>query len=366
MAISVGILGGGQLGRMLALAGYPWGLNFATYDSSATATAGQICDLVVGSFQDEMLLASFAEGLQVITYETENVPIASARRLNRYVPVYPPPDALAAAQERFVEKTFLAQLGIPTPRFCAVESEAALRAGVAEFGWPAVLKTRRFGYDGKGQWLLRTPADLTAAWAKLGGEPLILESFVPFTREVSLLAVRDRAGQTRFYPLVENHHVDGMLRRSRAPAPNLTATLQALAEDYGHRILTALNYVGVLAVEFFQVGDRLLANEIAPRVHNSGHWTIEGAATSQFANHLRAILGWPLGETTVPRPVAMVNLIGRLPDPARLLALPNVAVHFYGKQELPGRKLGHVTLWADDPSSLQNTLQKVDQLLATV
>jgi 5-(carboxyamino)imidazole ribonucleotide synthase len=240
-----------------------------------------------------------------------------------------------------------------------------------------VLKTRRYGYDGKGQVILRRPDDVTHAWEKLGGVPLILEGFVPFEREVSLLAVRGRAGEVAFYPLVENHHEEGMLRLSLAPAPGLTPELQAEAEGHGRRVLGALDYVGVLAIEFFQVHarrgrggrdggpGRLLANEMAPRVHNSGHWTIEGAETSQFENHLRAVLGLPLGGTAAAGHSAMVNLIGTVPDPAPLLAVPGLHLHLYGKAPRPGRKLGHLTLRAADPDVRGQRLATVQALVAS-
>ena len=334
----LGILGAGQLGRMLALAGYPLGLQFRFFDTSATATAGQVAELRVGSFKDEAALADFATGLDLVTQR---------------LPVFPPARLLATAQDRLEEKRRFAQLGIPTPDFRPVESLANLEAAVAELKLPAVLKTRRFGYDGKGQAVLREPADLSPAFARLGGVPLILEAFVPFDREVSLLFVQGRDGSQAAYPLVENVHRLGILRSSRAPAPGTTPQLQALAEDYGQRLARELGCVGVLAIEFFQVGDGLLANEMAPRVHNSGHWTIEGAETSQFANHLRAVLGWPLGTTAARGEVLMLNCIGQLPEPTQLLAERGVYLHDYAKEALPGRKLGHVTIVADSEAELR-------------
>ncbi len=232
-----------------------------------------------------------------------------------------------------------------------------------QIGLPAVLKTRRFGYDGKGQMVLRTEADLPPAWDALGRQPLIVEGFVAFEREVSILAVRGRHGETAFYPLVENHHAEGILRLSLAPAPSLTRELQAQAQDYAARVLEALDYVGVLAIEFFERAGQLYANEMAPRVHNSGHWTIEGAETSQFENHLRAVLGLPLGSTVARGHSAMLNLIGVTPDPAAILAVPQAHLHLYGKSARPGRKLGHVTLRAESASALENGLAQLRPLI---
>lgn len=361
--MKVGVLGGGQLGRMLALAGYPLGVHVRCLDATADAPAGALCELIVGHYTDAATLAHFAEGVEVVSYEFENVPVATAHQLAELCPVYPPPVALEKAQDRLVEKSFLRDLAIPTPPFLAVDSRADLEAALAQIGLPAVLKTRRLGYDGKGQAVLRHPQDSETAWASLRGSPLILEGWVHFDREVSLLAVRSTTGETAFYPLVENEHRAGILRTSRAPAPNLTAELQALAEAYAQRILAALDYTGVLAIEFFQVGQTLLANEMAPRVHNSGHWTIEGAVTSQFANHLRAILGLPLGATAAIGQSVMLNLIGTLPDVAAVLAVPGAALHLYDKAPRPGRKLGHITLRADEPESLAQGLTQLQKLI---
>jgi len=358
--MTVGVLGGGQLGRMLALAGYPLGLRFRFLDLSPRAPAGQLAELHAGDYEDLDALDRFADGLDVVTYEFENVPVVSARLLARRLPVYPPPQALEAAQDRLVEKTFFQEQGVPTPPFLAVDSEESFRAALRLIGLPAVLKTRRMGYDGKGQIVLREPKDADYAWRVLGDVPQILEGFVPFRRELSVLAVRGRGGETAFYPLVENHHREGMLRLSLAPAPGLADDLQAQAEDHARRVLRALDYVGVLAIEFFETEDgRLLANEMAPRVHNSGHWTIEGAETSQFENHLRAVLGLPLGSTAAVGPSAMVNLIGSTPPPEVVLRLPRAHLHLYGKAPAAGRKLGHVTLVERDEASLRARLEEL-------
>ncbi len=359
--MTVGVLGGGQLGRMLALAGYPLGLRFRFLDHSPRAPAGHLAELHSGDYEDIDVLERFADGLEVVTYEFENVPVVSARLLAGRLPVYPPPQALEAAQDRLVEKTFFHDLGIPTAPFLAVDSEDSFRAALRRIGLPAVLKTRRLGYDGKGQIVLREAKEADFAWRVLGDVPQILEGFVPFRRELSVLAVRGRGGETAFYPLVENHHRDGMLRLSLAPAPGLAPELQTQAEDYARRVLAALDYVGVLAIEFFEEGGRLVANEMAPRVHNSGHWTIEGAVTSQFENHLRAVLGLPLGSAAAVGRAAMVNLIGCTPPSEDVLRVPGAHLHLYGKAPAAGRKLGHVTLVEQDEAALRARLDELRQ-----
>lgn len=354
----IGVLGGGQLGRMLALAGYPLGLRFRFLDPSSSSPAGQVGPRIAGEFEEEETLERFAEGLDFVTYEFENVPIQAAKWLAERVPVYPPPQALEAAQDRLSEKTLFQSLDIPVPPFVPATTRQELECAVQRIGLPAVLKTRRFGYDGKGQWVLREPDDLGRVWNTLEPHPapLIVEGFVEFERELSLLAVRSRTGETAFYPLVENHHREGILSLSLAPAPDLAPELQAQAQEFGGRLLNALNYTGVLAIEFFQCQGRLLANEMAPRVHNSGHWTIEGAETSQFENHLRAILGLPLGSTALLGASAMLNLIGTIPDTAPVLNVPGAHLHLYGKTPRPGRKLGHITLRAEDPALFASRL----------
>jgi 5-(carboxyamino)imidazole ribonucleotide synthase len=319
---TVGVIGGGQLGRMLALAGIPLGLSFRFLDPAADAPAGEVGELLVGAYDDPELLDRLADGAAAVTYEFENVPVEAARRVG----AIPGVAALEASQDRLVEKQLFRRLGIPTAR---IDDEVET--------FPALLKTRRLGYDGKGQRLVET---------RPGSDPgHVLEERVSFDRELSLLATRGRDGETRFYPLVENVHEDGILRTSRAPASDAP---QAEAEEYGTRLLDALGYVGVLALELFDVGGKLLANEFAPRVHNTGHWTIEGAETSQFEHHLRAILGLPLGSTE-SRGSLLVNLIGTTPRPEDVLAIPGAHLHLYGKEPRPGRKLGHVTLVGPTP-----------------
>ena len=357
----LGILGGGQLGRMIALAGYPLGLTSTVLEPTSGSSAAQVCGHIAGEFDDLRALYDLAKASDVVTFEFENVPVESARWLAERAPVFPPPRALEVSQERLAEKQFFQSLGIPTPPFAAIETESDFRTAVAEIGLPAVLKTRRFGYDGKGQAVLRTPADAEAAWTRLGGRPLILEGFVQFDRELSLIAVRGRTGQIVTYPLIENVHIDGILHRSVAPAPHLGEELSERAAEFASRVLTELDYVGVLTIEWFQDGPRLLANEMAPRVHNSGHWTIEGALTSQFENHARAVCGLPLGKPDAVGHSAMYNFIGDVPEAAAVLANADAHLHLYGKSSRPGRKVGHVTLRAASGSELQAKLPEWDE-----
>jgi 5-(carboxyamino)imidazole ribonucleotide synthase len=357
--VTIGILGGGQLGYMLALAGYPLGLHFRFLDPSPEAPVGRIAQRVTAEYSDHSALEKFSSGLELVTYEFENVPVAAAKFLAQRVPVYPPPAALEAAQDRLAEKRLFQKLGISTTEFLPISKPSEFAAAVEKLGLPAVLKTSRMGYDGKGQWILRTTEDVAKAKPELPPVKLILERFVPFTRELSVLAVRSRTGETAFYPLVENHHRGGILRLSLAPAPRLEASLQRTAEDVARRVLESMKYAGVLVIEFFEYEGRLLANEMAPRVHNSGHWTIEGAITSQFENHLRAVLGLPLGSTAAAGHCAMINLIGDLPESAEVLAVPDAHLHLYGKVARPGRKLGHVTLRVASPERLALRLSEL-------
>ena len=337
----IGIVGAGQLGRMMALAGIPLGLEFSMYDRSADVPGAAVADIVTGRFDDLKKLRRFARGVDVVTFDWENVPVESARAVARLRPVWPPPRALEVAQDRLSEKRVFRRLGIPVAPFMAVDSPRELARAVSALGAPGILKTRRLGYDGKGQQRIRRPADAAEAYDRLGGQPLIYERHVAFTREVSLVAARDRKGRVACYPLAENAHVDGILAVTRAPWPD--APLQRLAERNHRRLLRALGYVGVLCVEYFVERGRLVANEMAPRVHNSGHWTIEGAETSQFENHVRAIAGLPLGSAAPRGHAVMANLIGRMPRARDFLEMPGLHWHDYGKSERPGRKLGHVT-----------------------
>jgi 5-(carboxyamino)imidazole ribonucleotide synthase len=360
----IGILGGGQLGRMIALAGYPLGVRSTVLDPSFEPCAAEVCSHIRGEFDDYQALYELVKVSDVVTFEFENVPVETARWLADRVPVYPPPRALEVSQERLAEKEFFASLGIPTPSFAAVESRSEFDRAIRDVGFPSVLKTRRFGYDGKGQAVIRTHDDIAAAWDKLGGRPLILEEFVPFERELSIIAVRGRDGTVATYPLIENMHQDGILHRSLAPAANTGEELTERAAEYASRVLAELDYVGVLTIEWFQDGARLLANEMAPRVHNSGHWTIEGAITSQFENHLRAISGLPLGRCDAVGHSAMFNFIGAVPPAAGVLANPDAKLHVYGKGPRPNRKVGHVTLRAGSAEELAEKLPEWDRQFA--
>jgi 5-(carboxyamino)imidazole ribonucleotide synthase len=340
--MTVGILGAGQLGRMLALAGYPLGLEFLFLDKSPGTPAHQVAPSLFGEFTDAALLEQLAARCEVVTFDWENVPAAALDVLESRVAIAPPRAALATAQDRLLEKQLFARLRIPTNANAAVDSLADLRRAVDTIGLPGVLKTRRLGYDGKGQFVVRRPEDLDQAWEVLGSAPLLYEQLVPFDYEVSAIGVRSRSGEFAMYPLNRNLHKGGILRLTRAPwkAPKL----EAAARRTLRKVMDHFDYVGVLAIEFFVRRGTLLANEMAPRVHNSGHWTIEGAATSQFENHLRAILGLPLGSTAATGHCAMLNLIGTMPDRAALLEEAGLHLHDYGKVARAGRKLGHITI----------------------
>jgi 5-(carboxyamino)imidazole ribonucleotide synthase len=348
---------------MLALAGYPLGLQFRFFDPDPSAPSAALGEHIVAPYDDLDALTAFARDLDVVTYEFENVPVAAAEHVASLgVPVWPPPAALRAAQDRLVEKRFLRDAGFETAPFAAVDAAADLAAALATIGLPAVLKTRRMGYDGKGQRVVRAGDDPAAAVAELGGRELIVEGWAPFQRELSLIAARGLDGNIVMYPLVQNRHAGGILRETRAPALDVSDAARAAAEVGMRAVMDRLDYVGVLAIELFDVGGQLLANEMAPRVHNSGHWTIEGAATSQFANHLRAVVGLPLGAMTPRGHVAMLNLLGDLPDIARVLQDDGACLHLYGKTPRPGRKLGHVTLLDDELARLDARVQHVRTL----
>lgn len=355
----IGVLGAGQLGQMLALAGRRLGCDLRFLAPHADAPAGQFAELIVADYENEDALAHFVEGLDVATYEFESIPASAVRYVAERVATYPPPAALEAAQDRASEKECFERLRIPTAPFAVVESMRDIREALERIGLPAVLKSRRLGYDGKGQAVIRTRDEIGTAWVKTGGVPSIVEGFVKFTRELSLIAVRSRTGEKAFYPLVENHHSEGILRFSLAPAPSISPEIQSAAEDYANRIMDDLSYVGVLAIELFETSNGLVANEMAPRVHNTGHWTIEGADTSQFENHLRAILGLPLGSTDMSGAAGMINVIGTEPNVQRLRQVDNVHVHMYGKSPAPRRKLGHITVIADDLEGVRSRVAEL-------
>ena len=340
--MKLGILGGGQLARMLTLAAYPLGIHTLCLDPQKTACAGDVTQLLKGEFTDETLLNQFLAEVDCVTLETENIPLSTAQFVIQKKPLYPSIKALSIAQDRLHEKTFFQSLHIPTPPFLSVNDETELLNAVKQIGLPAVLKTRRFGYDGKCQYVLREAADIKRSWQCLGGNPLILEGFIDFEFEVSIIAVRNKMAEIAFYPLTHNIHHQGILRSSEAPFNNFT--LQQEAQDIATRLLEELDYVGVLTIEFFYDGKQLIINEIAPRVHNSGHWTIEGAQTSQFENHIRAILNLPLGSTTAVGHCFLLNCIGTMLPLHSVLQLPGVHYHTYEKAPKPARKLGHVTL----------------------
>jgi 5-(carboxyamino)imidazole ribonucleotide synthase len=338
----LGILGGGQLARMLTLAAYPLGIRTLCFDPNPDACAGDVTELMVADYNDEKALNQFLSQVDCVTIETENVPLSCVEFILKTRDFYPSVKALEMTQDRFFEKSFLNSLKIPTPAFIIVNSLDELTQAISELGYPAVLKTRRFGYDGKGQYILRSELDILKSWNVLQNESLILEQFISFEREFSLIAVRNKEGKTLSYPLTHNHHVAGVLHSSEAPFNN--HLLQREAEQHALKILDALDYIGVLTIEYFYDGTRLIANEIAPRVHNSGHWTIEGAQTSQFENHLRAIFDLPLGSTEVIGNCFMLNCLGKMIPIKACLNIQGIHYHTYGKIPLPGRKIGHITL----------------------
>lgn len=363
---TVGILGGGQLARMMALAGAPLGLRFLLLDNVSDACAGQFAPMLVGDYRDEEILSQFAEKVDVATFDFENVPAESAHWLSGKIAVFPNPNALAISQDRLAEKSLFRELGIAVPDFSDVTSLQSLQDSIGSIGLPCILKTRRLGYDGKGQFRIKTEQDIAAAWQALGAQAqtvgLILEAFVPFQREVSVLAVRGRDGEFQHWALTENWHENGVLSASLAPATDVAA-FEATAIGYARKVAEALDYVGVFALELFVCDGQLLANEIAPRVHNSGHWTIEGAETSQFQNHLRAVLGLPLGSTRSIGISCMLNWIGGMPDAQAVLQEQGGHWHDYGKSPREGRKVGHATLREDSVAPLAKSLAQIGKAL---
>ena len=356
----IGILGGGQLGRMMGLAGIPLGFKFLFLDPGVSACAGVAGKLLQADFSDAEAACEMAEAVDVATFDFENVPDSTAQAVEELCPLYPASNALGACQDRLVEKTLLSELGIGVAGYHAVSSRTDLLEGLERLGYPAVLKTRRLGYDGKGQVVLRDQEDLERAWQRLGEAELILEAFVPFQAECSLIGVRSGDGEIRFWPLTRNVHDGGILALSQPGV--FGPELQAAAEEKMHRLLEHFDYRGVLTIEFFLQDGRLLANEIAPRVHNSGHWTIDGSACSQFENHLRAVSGMPLGQTDMVRPSLMFNWIGTMPDRDRAMAVTGLHWHDYGKEPRPGRKIGHATLTADTPEKLMERAVRLAEI----
>jgi 5-(carboxyamino)imidazole ribonucleotide synthase len=359
----VGIVGAGQLGRMLALSGYPLGLRCLFLDRSADAPGAQVAPILIGDLEDSRRLAELAAQSDVLTFDWENISASLLVPLEKLTVIRPPAAALDVSQDRLREKALFARLRIPVAAHAAVDSKDQLLRAIRKLGLPGVLKTRRSGYDGKGQFVMREARHIEEAWARLGTQGLIYEKFQNFSKEVSIVGARSVKGQTVFYPLSANTHDGGILRYSVAPFADLE--LERAARTYLKRLMNALAYVGVLTIEFFVVGGRLIANEMAPRVHNSGHWTIEGCVTSQFANHLRAICDLPLGSTRPLGHAAMINFLGEMPDRERLLDVEGLAFHDYGKEPRPGRKLGHCTILRsskkDRDQALVDALKLIDR-----
>ncbi|WP_119396183.1 5-(carboxyamino)imidazole ribonucleotide synthase [Salinibius halmophilus] len=356
----IGIVGGGQLGRMMALAARPMNVEFTFIDPAPDACAQSFGVHLQCDYDDDFAIEELINTCDAVTFEFENVPPAAVAKLAEHLPAHPNAKALQTARDRWHEKSMFIELGIPVPKLATIDSEQDLQQALATVGLPAVLKTRTMGYDGKGQKVLRSEADVAGSYIELGEVPLIMEGFVDFDHEVSIVAVRSRSGEVSAWPITQNEHRQGILHCSRPVAAH---PLQAQAADYASRVMQHLDYVGVMAFEFFVTADGLLANEIAPRVHNSGHWTIEGAVTSQFANHVRAIAGLPIGSTERLAPCAMLNVIGGWPDIEAILSVPGASWHDYGKDARAGRKIGHITVVAESESELDERLAQLEPLL---
>jgi len=355
--MKIGILGAGQLAQMLALAGIPLGCRFVFYDPTPDCCAAALGKHVQEDYDNWQALQAFAESVDIVTFEFENVPVETVNFIEKHGTVYPKANSLGATQDRLFEKQLFARLGIPTAKFIDITSRADLEQAADSLGYPLLLKSRTGGYDGKGQIMLESQQQLDSAWLEINGQPFIAEKWVSFSREVSIIAARSQNGGCEFYDLVENQHHQGILRTSfnRPDDP-----LSTKAQEYIQTLMNELDYCGVLTLELFQVGDQLVVNEFAPRVHNSGHWTIEGAVVSQFENHLRAILNLPLGATTHVAYSAMINFISQIPPVNELLSVPGSHYHQYGKQPKPGRKLGHLTICADLPETLESLSDQVN------
>lgn len=358
--MKLGIVGGGQLGQMMALAGLPLGVQTVLLDPSEDSCGARAGQHICANYTDESSLQALANQCDAITFEFENVPPSAVEQLALARPAFPAANALETARDRWLEKSLFQTLGIATAKLALVDDQDSLAQAVDRIGVPCILKTRTMGYDGKGQKVIKRLSDVENTFSELGDVPCLLESFVDFEYEISCIGVRDQAGQCRFYPIVKNEHRSGILHKSE---PIVRHALQDQAESATGAVMEALNYVGVMAFEFFVRGDTLVANEIAPRVHNSGHWTIEGSACSQFENHVRAVLGLPLGSTESTRPCIMLNVIGRRPDVKSLLSIPGVHWHDYGKAERTGRKVAHITVTADSSSALLARVEKLEALL---
>lgn len=356
----IGIVGAGQLGQMMAQAGAPLNIEFTFLDPAKAPCAAPYGRLLTADWDDADALHALIERADAITFEFENVSPRALEQLSSHRPAFPPSNALETSRDRLLEKSLFASLDIPLPPIARIDSQNDLEEAVARVGLPAVLKTRTLGYDGKGQKVLRHEQDIAGTFEELGSVPLILEGFVDFDHEVSVIAVRGRDGETRFWDISENEHRSGILH---CAIPRQQHPCRQDAFRYAGQVMDALDYVGVMAFEFFVTANGLIANEIAPRVHNSGHWSIEGAQTSQFENHVRAVAGLPLGTTDLLTPCAMLNIIGAMPSAEMLLALPGVRLHDYNKAPRPGRKIGHVTVLADSDEELQQRIAQVENAL---
>jgi 5-(carboxyamino)imidazole ribonucleotide synthase len=359
---TVGVIGAGQLGQMLGFAARALPAKCVFLDPSPNPPAAAAGEVIQRPFDDVQGLTQLSRQADVISYEFENVPVGALDAIPREVPIYPPRQALACSQDRLLEKQLFEELRIPVPAYRAIDSVADLENAAEQVGLPLVLKTRRLGYDGKGQTIVREKRDIRDAVEQLGTKMLIAEQWVAFDCEVSAIGARKCSGEVVTYALTENRHDGGILRESRAPAP--LPGVSQVADRYLQDLLRRLDYVGVLALELFVSGEQLLANEFAPRVHNSGHWTIEGAATSQFENHLRAILGLPLGDTSMLGHAGMLNLIGNIPPGLSQDGLSGAQLHDYGKTPRPGRKLGHVTVLADTARQRDAALKSLQDAIA--
>jgi 5-(carboxyamino)imidazole ribonucleotide synthase len=349
---------------MMALAGYPLNLRFSFYDANPDCPAAALGAMHGAAQNTAASLSAFIDSADVFTYEFENISVEQVAQIAARKPVYPGVKSLSASQNRLNEKKLFAKLHIPSARFAEIHQEDDLRAATRQIGLPLMIKTVTLGYDGKGQFLLKDAAQISEAWARLGAQtPLIAEEFVHFKRELSIIAVRAQDGGTVCYPLTENVHHRGILSHSVAPAPFVDDNTQLAAERYVSALLSELDHVGALTLEMFETRHGLMANETAPRVHNSGHWTIEGAQCSQFENHLRAVAGLPLGSTACAKPTAMVNIIDQHPDSADVLRLLDAHLHLYGKSERAGRKLGHITMTANNHHELGMRIRKLADIL---
>lgn len=360
-AMRLGIVGGGQLGRMLALSAANLGVDCSFVDPAPDAGAAIVARQIEAPYDAIDALIELAESTDVVTFEFENVPAPALDAIASHGQIAPPPQSLAASQDRLTEKQLFDSLGIAVAPYRNVESLAELELAVEQLGRPAILKTRRLGYDGKGQARIEEASDLLHAWEQVGELPSVLEAMVPFDRELSVIATRSASGEVVVYPLTENVHRAGILRTSTVPAAGETAH-RAQAETWATTLLEELNHVGTLALELFVRGDELIANEFAPRVHNSGHWTIDAAPTSQFENHVRAVLDLPLGAVRPAQPCTMINLIGGMPDAAEVLAIPGAKLHDYAKQPRAGRKIGHITVVPVDGHEHETSVREAIEL----